>query len=103
MVMKLPALTAPTVDLLKVVNKAGIRFRVVGAQIRVTGHVSEELRPVLDALKGRKAEIMAILGATERDQPAINLLASVEVTPIVPVTLEETEALVAALIEDSLK
>jgi DNA polymerase I-like protein with 3'-5' exonuclease and polymerase domains len=69
----------------------------------VTGHAPPELRPVLDVLKGRKPEIMAILGATERDQPPIDLLASLGITPVVPATIEETETLLAELIEDSLK
>jgi hypothetical protein len=52
--MRIPPADSSTADLLKAVTKAGVRFRLMGCQIRVTGQASLELRPVLNALKGRR-------------------------------------------------
>jgi hypothetical protein len=101
--VKLPPLDAPTTDLLKVVNKAGVRFRVMGGQLKVTGHAPPELRPVLDVLRTRKSEILDILGVTEADQASIDLLASLGMTPIIPVTEAEAKEVMAEIIMDSVK
>ena len=71
--MRIPSPESPTADLLKAVTQAGVRFRLMGAQIRVTGPASPELRPVLDCLKGRREELMSILGG-DAGQPSIDLL-----------------------------
>jgi hypothetical protein len=49
----IPSPDSSTTDLLQLVNQAGIRFRLVGGQLRVTGKVSSELRPFLHTLKDR--------------------------------------------------
>jgi DNA polymerase-1 len=91
----------PTAELLRVVTVAGVSFRLMGEQIRVTGRAPRTLWPVLDALKPRKPEIMAILGAEERDRPSIELLADLGVTAVVPETAEEAQVLLAELLADS--
>jgi DNA polymerase I-like protein with 3'-5' exonuclease and polymerase domains len=100
--MRIPSPDSPTADLLKAVTLAGFRFRLMGGQIRVTGRASPELRPVLDALKGRREELISILGG-DAGQPSIDLLDALGVTAIVPTTAEEARALLAELITDSRK
>jgi DNA polymerase I-like protein with 3'-5' exonuclease and polymerase domains len=95
----LPAVSS-TADLLKAVTQAGVRFRLMGDQIRVTGQASPELRPALDALRGRREELMNILGGGA-GQPSIDLLDALGVTAVVPTTAEEARALLRALITDS--
>jgi hypothetical protein len=91
-----------TSDLLRVVNQAGIRFLVVGGQLRVTGRISPEFRPFLDALKDRREELLHIFGG-DVGRSSIDLLASLGITPVVPTTAEEAQALLAELIADSQK
>jgi DNA polymerase I-like protein with 3'-5' exonuclease and polymerase domains len=98
--MRIPSPDSPTADLLKAVTQAGVRFRLMGAQIRVTGRASPELRPVLDALKRRRDELMSILGG-DADQPSVDLLDALGVTVVVPTTAEEARALLDELITES--
>jgi ribonuclease D len=99
--MRIPPLDSPTADLLKTVTKAGVRFRLMGAQIKVTGHAPPELRPVLDILKARRRdELRHILGG-DAGQASIDLLNTLGVTAVVPATVEEAQALLSELIADS--
>lgn len=100
--MRIPSPDSPTADLLKAVTQAGVQFRLMGGQIRVTGQASPELRPVLDALKGRREELMSILGG-DAGQLSIDLLDALGVTAVVPTTAEEARALLGELITDSQK
>jgi DNA polymerase I-like protein with 3'-5' exonuclease and polymerase domains len=100
--MHIPSSDSPTADLLKAVTQAGVRFRLMGGQIKVTGRASPELRPVLNALKGRREELVSILGG-EADQPSIDLLDALGVTAVVPTTAEEVQALLCEMIADSQK
>jgi DNA polymerase I-like protein with 3'-5' exonuclease and polymerase domains len=98
----IPSPDSSTTDLLQVVNQAGIRFRVVGGQLRVTGKAPPELRPFLDTLKDRREELLNIFGG-DAGQSSIDLLASLGVTAVVPTTAEEAQALLAEMIADSQK
>jgi DNA polymerase I-like protein with 3'-5' exonuclease and polymerase domains len=100
--MRIPSPDSPTADLLKAVTQAGVRFRLMGDQIRVTGQASPELRPILDALKGRRKELMSILGG-DAGQLSIDLLDALGVTAVVPTTPEQARALLGELITDSQK
>jgi DNA polymerase I-like protein with 3'-5' exonuclease and polymerase domains len=100
--MRIPSPDSPTADLLKAVTQAGVRFRLMGGQIRVTGQASPELRPILDALKGRREELISILGG-DAGQPSIDLLHALGVTAVVPTTAEEARVLLGELITDSQK
>jgi DNA polymerase-1 len=101
--MRIPSPDSPTTDLLKAATRAGVRFRLMGSQIRVTGPASPELRPVVDALRSRRDELLGILGADDNDRPSIDLLASLGVTAVVPTTAEEARAILGELITDSQK
>jgi DNA polymerase-1 len=100
--MRVPAPDSSTADLLKAVTKAGVRFRLSGGQIRVAGRASPEFRPILDALKSRKEEVIGILGG-DGDQHSVKLLAALSVVAVVPETVEGARALLAELIADSQK
>jgi DNA polymerase I-like protein with 3'-5' exonuclease and polymerase domains len=97
-----PSPDSSTVDLLKAANKAGVRFRVAGGQLRVTGEVPPEMLPVLDALKGRREELMSLMGG-DAGQSSIDLLDALGVTAVVPTTAEEARVLLGELITDSQK
>jgi ribonuclease D len=100
--MHIPAPDSSTADLLKAATRAGVRFHLMGGQIRITGRASPEMRPILDALKVRKDEVMSILG-DDSGRPSIDLLDALGVTAVVPATAEEARALLAELIADSQK
>src|SRR5436853_439885 len=87
-----------TADLLKAADKAGVRFRVVGGH---TGEVPPEMLPVLDALKGRRKELMRLMGGGDAGQSSIELLAALGVVAVVPETVEEAQALLAELMAHS--
>jgi ribonuclease D len=95
-----PSPDPSTADLLKAADKAGVRFRVAGGQLRVTGEVPPEMLPVLDALKGRRKELMRLMGG-DAGQSSIGLLAALGVVAVVPETVEEAQALLAELMAHS--
>jgi 3'-5' exonuclease len=99
-VVTVPSPNSSTVDMLKAANKAGVRFRVAGGQLRVTGEVLSKTLPVLDALKSRREELMSLLGGAA-GQSSIDLLAALGVVAVVPETAEEAQALLVELIADS--
>jgi hypothetical protein len=100
--MRLPPADSSTADLLKAVTKVGVQLRVAGRQIRVAGRVLPELRPILDALKSRREEVMIILDG-DAGRPSIDLLHTLGVTAVVPATAEEARVLLGELITDSQK
>jgi DNA polymerase I-like protein with 3'-5' exonuclease and polymerase domains len=87
--------------LLKIANKAGATFRLLGAQIRVTVPRDEAFRPVLAALKAEQPAVWRILGGAALDAPPLNLITKLGVEPVVPLTEAEARELIAEMEADS--
>jgi DNA polymerase I-like protein with 3'-5' exonuclease and polymerase domains len=91
---------APLPVLLAEAKKAGATFRLSGADI-IADHL-EHLRPALHAgLRARRDELWALLGGTAADQPPLDLLASLAITPVVPQSEAEALELIAEIEADS--
>jgi DNA polymerase-1 len=100
LIMHIPLTDASTADLLKAITKAGVRFRVLGRQLRVTGRMPTAMHPVLAELKARRVELMQLFSG-DAGQASLDLLASLGVTPVVPATVEEALAVLEELLGDS--
>jgi DNA polymerase-1 len=90
----------PLTELLVQARTVGTGFRLHGRAVQVIGasHLSLDLSC---ALQARCAEIWDFLGGTALDRPPIELLASLGITAIVPQTIDEARAALAAIETDS--
>jgi len=92
--------SAPLTRLLLQAQEAGTGFRLQGRAVQVIG--ASRLSPDLScALQARCAEIWDHLGGTALDRPPIELLASLGVTVVIPRTIDEARAALAAIETDS--
>jgi DNA polymerase-1 len=99
---RLPPLDSPTNVLVAAALHAEIEFRPYGAQVRIIGEVTPELRPIVSELKNRKAELRSLLGC-DAWQASIDILARLGVTVVVPQTAEEARAVLAEMIVDGMQ
>src|SRR5690348_2831020 len=87
--------------LLKRARRAGVAFRLVGAQLHVDAPDDEALRPILAALKAQRAAVWAILGGNTLDAPSLELISRLGVEPVVPRTEAAACQLIAEIEADS--
>lgn len=93
-------ITAPLPALLAEARRAGATFRLSGAHI-AADHL-EHLRPELRAgLRVRRDELWELLGGTAANQPPLDLLTALGITPMVPQSEAEALSLIAEIEADS--
>ena len=95
-----PLRDLPLRELLRRADKVGVGFRLQGRAVEVR-HASRLPLDLDCALQSRCAELWDYLGGTVLDRPPIELLASLGVAVIVPRTIDEAHAALAAIETDS--
>jgi DNA polymerase I-like protein with 3'-5' exonuclease and polymerase domains len=92
--------TAPLPVLVAEARKAGTTFRLSGARISVDR--LDLIRPELrDGLRARRDELWQLFGGPAAEQPPLDLLTQLGITPVVPKTEAEALELIAEIETDS--